>query len=961
MFAILSSETMGYSFASLFIFALAKTLSNISSFNFFNASRTAQNKFVMKLNEDFVVTECKKATTSVTNVKTVKCTRKNCTTCQNLIPGETFKSVHTGTEYVSNNDRTFACTDKNLVYIIQCDKCNYQYIGETTQKLKCRFTQHRYDVSKNKKSTYLVQHFNGVDHNVEHMKIKVIDALPLNVDNKRTKVVLRTLESNWIRVLNTAYPFGLNDNVKGFGNVSNWNNCLTTQEGRLPFFGLKVPKAKKKKRIKRHRSKRYDDNFIDKVAELHASDEHRKLYTYLRSSSKRTLKTALKLVECERVPNNIRMIIVGYYAGFFDSDKKLLREKKPDTIVLKYSSTQIEKLRLEKVLNKPLLQKLLGNVTSKNVTNDKCEIVYKYKNSIGNQLYNYNNFLKRNNMTELVAIARKPCMCETEFKNYVNKDVSHVITADVDVLQQNDISSFMKRGTNYRIDKPGITTEELNELAVNIRNYAEKVAKRSSTEGTDVELYCSKIMDYVENKIFVNNQPEPDLHNFKTQEFFDKFICTPVDKAANNFALTCKTFYAQKLLAELEVDTYRPCDYTSDLVIERHKKFTDKLGIQADFAENACLPVLYGIPKLHKNPVKFRYIAGAAKASTKPCAELLHAVLKHVKQHFRNYCKTVEKRSGCKVYISVENSIDVVNHFQRNIKNIESINTYDFSTLYTKLPHDIICQNMFSLIELMFRNNGSKYISVPQNKFGKTFYTNDMKDNHKAHYLDEFAIKELIHFIIDESYIVVGNTVFKQIAGIPMGGNASPLIADLTLSFMEYRYLHKNQPWRVNSCVFRYIDDILTVNCDLEVHKNKIYPKQLELNKELCTNSRINYLDITFNAQTCATTVYNKTDVFEFHVNRAFDADSCVHSRLIKGVIIGQMLRFARITTNLDDFIKTTVAYITLLKNKDHSNEVIFRGITTFCSRYEHKLWKYKLFDKKEVIKKFLNKVINYV
>ena len=33
--------------------------------------------------------------------------------------------------------------------------------------------------------------------------------------------------------------------------------------------------------------------------------------------------------------------------------------------------------------------------------------------------------------------------------------------------------------------------------------------------------------------------------------------------------------------------------------------------------------------------------------------------------------------------------------------------------------------------------------------------------------------------------------MFKQIKGIPMGGNASPLIADLFLANLEFKYMDK--------------------------------------------------------------------------------------------------------------------------------------------------------------------------
>ena len=78
------------------------------------------------------------------------------------------------------------------------------------------------------------------------------------------------------------------------------------------------------------------------------------------------------------------------------------------------------------------------------------------------------------------------------------------------------------------------------------------------------------------------------------------------------------------------------------------------------------------------------------------------------------------------------------------------------------------------------------------------------------------------------TYIKFGQQLFLQTKGIPMGGNASPLIADLYLSLLEYQYLSKlvrNKDFNLlhklkyNS---RYIDDIITPNVEnfLEIAKH---------------------------------------------------------------------------------------------------------------------------------------------
>ena len=84
--------------------------------------------------------------------------------------------------------------------------------------------------------------------------------------------------------------------------------------------------------------------------------------------------------------------------------------------------------------------------------------------------------------------------------------------------------------------------------------------------------------------------------------------------------------------------------------------------------------------------------------------------------------------------------------------------------------------------------------------------------------------------------------MFKQIKGIPMGGNASPLTADLFLANLELRYMDKlvssKSPENVRmakklSNSSRHIDDIgvcnMNDNTDFIICSKDIYPKSIPL------------------------------------------------------------------------------------------------------------------------------------
>jgi hypothetical protein len=101
--------------------------------------------------------------------------------------------------------------------------------------------------------------------------------------------------------------------------------------------------------------------------------------------------------------------------------------------------------------------------------------------------------------------------------------------------------------------------------------------------------------------------------------------------------------------------------------------------------------------------------------------------------------------------------------------------TYDFSTLYTTLPHKLINDKLISLIQKTFAREKVTFLACNSNKaFLLTELLNIILCGPRA-----------LSFLLDNIYVRFGNTLFKQIIGIPMGTNCAPLVADLFLYCYE--------------------------------------------------------------------------------------------------------------------------------------------------------------------------------
>ena len=134
--------------------------------------------------------------------------------------------------------------------------------------------------------------------------------------------------------------------------------------------------------------------------------------------------------------------------------------------------------------------------------------------------------------------------------------------------------------------------------------------------------------------------------------------------------------------------------------------------------ESEDLPYLYWIPKLHKTPYKERYIAGSSTCSTKELSIHLTKIPSAVKEGQQKYCETVYSRSGINHMWILKNSKDLLDNLKsRSFSQVSSIKTFDFSTLYTTLPHDKLKTRLKETIHKAFshRNYGSNFVVLGYN------------------------------------------------------------------------------------------------------------------------------------------------------------------------------------------------------------------------------------------------------
>ena len=122
-----------------------------------------------------------------------------------------------------------------------------------------------------------------------------------------------------------------------------------------------------------------------------------------------------------------------------------------------------------------------------------------------------------------------------------------------------------------------------------------------------------------------------------------------------------------------------------------------------------------------------------------------------------------------------------------------SLSTYDFSSSYTTLPHNLIKEKLVDLIErvlkMFCKNEGTLYLACNDRKafFPSTDHRGYIHFGLVRMYVTHYRIFWII--FTSNIYIRFGNKLYRQIVGIPMDTNCAPLVADLFLFCYERDFM----------------------------------------------------------------------------------------------------------------------------------------------------------------------------
>ena len=115
---------------------------------------------------------------------------------------------------------------------------------------------------------------------------------------------------------------------------------------------------------------------------------------------------------------------------------------------------------------------------------------------------------------------------------------------------------------------------------------------------------------------------------------------------------------------------------------------------------------MYWIPKMYKTPIGARFIAASKNCCIKPLSDTIAKIFNMIFSTVESFQSKSFIYLGCKKFWIVKSPFPIVTKLNKiNIrKKAKSIPTFDFSTLYTTIPLELLIKLLSEVINFVFKS-----------------------------------------------------------------------------------------------------------------------------------------------------------------------------------------------------------------------------------------------------------------
>ena len=452
------------------------------------------------------------------------------------------------------------------------------------------------------------------------------------------------------------------------------------------------------------------------------------------------------------------------------------------------------------------------------------------------------------------------CICQSSrrFRNFLDKNTcsngtntGHVRTMDLNIVQHKGLRHALKMGLNHIPLRPTTLHDAIQVVFDAFLQVCQVLDIEHLVDmelaGKEVRTRCRlRLLEASKQNRFGFKYSQSFLFDDKTVNnelnwLIEHVYISGLDKASNNACFICVDHIRKQALERLNSPDFLPCFNNGrwSSVEEVTLSITNAIReiipeLQIDSNE---LPYIMAIYKFHKQ--KYRWISNAFGSLYVNLASLVTVTTMSLLEEVRQWANTT--LTGYSNFLKANTSlywvIDSINDFCLNLPHeVHNIYVADITRCFETIPvngQDTLFEAMEFITSLGVKNFKSKH---PRSELNVWFRTNPSGVTTKAVWAStcpkygnwsQMSVTRFLalhQWLTTNCYVRLGNRVWKQVLGIPMGFSCSPLWCNLYLMAYEIRFIQRlaalgrTDIMNQFAYAFRYIDDLCWINVG-DAHK----------------------------------------------------------------------------------------------------------------------------------------------
>ena len=277
----------------------------------------------------------------------------------------------------------------------------------------------------------------------------------------------------------------------------------------------------------------------------------------------------------------------------FKEEKKKEKQSPKFILPMTFRNKGLDAIKLGNFFHSEEVRSLLPNILKEDEY--LPAIVYSLEGTIRNKIFNYKQTVADIDSHDTLTYGTGLTSCECENSEFCDPNHGHILTGDLRIIGNQKLRKLVARGPKFREAKMIHLGHCKTEITSGLEAYIAKVCieipeilpehlvdwknKVLELVDSDIEKLKRKIKKQRTNPVL----KQPEVVNY-LNSFHQKYVMTPIDKAASNVSVICKRYYVEVVLKEIGVlgdgsETYEEASRSRDEIIDDNRAPTLKISV----------------------------------------------------------------------------------------------------------------------------------------------------------------------------------------------------------------------------------------------------------------------------------------------------------------------------------------------------------------------------------------------